>query len=334
MNNRYVVGVTHLVKPPFEPEKAALGKDIEVIHFATRDEKQFDVEQLKRLDIFLVWTPKISAETIAHLKNCKMLVRYGVGFDKIDIQSLQDSAIGFSNNPEYGPEDVADTAMSMLLGLQRGIYRHDRLCRTYQATDGWQENHITPTIHSRHCTVGVVGVGRIGISVINRLKAFGYRVIGYDPYISNGLARAVGIERMNSLEALFEQADMVTMHCPLTTDSKGMVNTSIIDRAKPGLIFVNTARGQLIDSLDTIEAGLRSGQLGGAGLDVLPLEPPDSHSLITAWRQDEPWLGGRLIVTPHNAFYSDHSMYECRYNAAETARLFIEEGVHRNKITA
>ena len=332
--SKYVVGITHLVKPPFEAEMAALGQDIEIVHFDTRDEKEFDIEQLERLDIFLVWTPAISTKTISHLNNCKVLVRYGVGFDKIDLAALQKAGIAFSNNPEYGPEDVADTAMSMLLGLQRGIYRHNQLCKNYGNSDGWQENHIVPTRHSRNSTVGIIGIGRIGTSVIYRLKAFGYRIIGYDPYISNGMARAVGIERIHQLEALFEQADMVTMHCPLTVDSKGMINTPLINRAKPGLIIVNTARGQLIDSLDTIEVGLKSGQLGGAGLDVLPVEPPESHSLITAWRQDESWLKGKLLITPHNAFYSEHSMYECRFNAAETARLFLEENDHRNKISA
>ncbi len=330
MTEKWTIGVTHLVKPPFDPELAGLQQDAEIIFFDTRDESEFDSELLKRLDIFLVWTPKISQETIKHLTNCKIIVRYGVGFDKIDRAALKQAGIAFSNNPEYGPEDVADTAIAMLLGLQRRIYQHDHLCRTY--TDSWQENHLVPTIHSRECTVGVIGVGRIGISVINRLKPFGYRIIGYDPFISNGLARAVGIERVQSLEELFEQANMITMHCPLTDETRGMVNQSMIERAKPGLVFVNTARGLLIDSLDTIETCLKSGQLLGAGLDVLPEEPPGPHTLIDAWRENQSWLQGRMIITPHNAFYSGHSMYECRYKAAETARLYVQDNVHRNGI--
>ena len=330
MDKNLVVGITHLIKPPFDPERKSLGNDIEVIHFDTRNEEEFDPALLKKLDVFLVWTPKISETTISNLINCKMLVRYGVGFDKIDRKGLDKAGITFSNNPEYGPEDVADTAMSMLLGLQRRIYQHNFLCRGY--SDSWQENHLVPTIHSRECTVGIVGVGRIGISVVNRLKAFGYEIIGYDPYISNGLARAVGIKRADSLEQLFEQCNMISMHCPLTDETRGMVTTELVNRAKPGLVLVNTARGLLIESLDMVELGLRSGQLGAVGLDVLPTEPPEDHPLINAWRKAEPWLQGRLIITPHNAFYSDYSMFECRFQAAETARLFIQDGVHRNAV--
>ncbi len=330
MPSSLVVGVTHLVQPPFQPEMAALGGDIEVVYFNTRDEEEFDPGELQRLDVFLVWTPGITTATIDLLKNCRILVRYGVGYDKIDRQALSRAGIAFSNNPEYGPEDVADTAMAMLLGLQRKIYEHDWAARSYR--DSWQENHLSPVHQSNRCTVGVVGVGRIGISVINRLKPFGYRVLGYDPYISNGLARAVGITRMPDLESLFAECDMLTLHCPLTEESRGMITSELLALSRPGLVLVNTARGNLIQGLDMIEDGLKSGQLAGVGLDVLPEEPPAPHPLVDAWRRDEDWLRGRLVITPHNAFYSDHSMAECRFQAAETARLFLAEGVHRNSV--
>jgi D-3-phosphoglycerate dehydrogenase len=119
----------------------------------------------------------------------------------------------------------------------------------------------------------------------------------------------------------------------LTEETKGMINAQVVNEAEPGLIFVNTARGMLIESLDLIEQSLKSGQMAAAGLDVLPVEPPQSHSLIDAWRNHEEWLKGRLIITPHNAFYSDYSMYEARYNAAETARLFLQENKHRNAVS-
>lgn len=111
-----------------------------------------------------------------------------------------------------------------------------------------------------------------------------------------------------------------------------MITPGLLAHSRPGLVLVNTARGNLIQGLDMIEQGLKSGQLAGVGLDVLPQEPPEPHSLIDAWRSDEDWLQGRLIISPHNAFYSDHSMAECRNQAAETARLFLQDGVHRNSV--
>jgi D-3-phosphoglycerate dehydrogenase len=326
----WTIGITHLVKPPFEPEQKAFSNRAEIVYFGGRDARDYDAVQLGRLDAMLVWTPTIDESTIAELTQCKILVRYGVGFDKIDRDALAKQGIAFSNNPEYGPEDVADTAMALLLALQRRIVEHDMRARAY--SDSWQENHLSPMRHSKNCRVGIVGLGRIGSSLSLRLKPFGYEVIGYDPYVSNGMFRALDVKRATSLAQLLSQVDMLSMHCPLSSETKAMINAQTIAQAQPGLIFVNTARGGLIESLDVVESGLRSRQLAGAGLDVLPEEPPGDHSLITAWRENVDWLRGRLLITPHNAFYSDSSFAECRYNAAHTARLFLEENIHRNAV--
>ncbi len=326
----WTVGITHLIEPSFDPENEAFGGRANFVHFPSRDEAQFSIEALRELDAFLVWTPSISTNTIRRLKNCRILVRYGVGFDKIDLPGLENAGIVFSNNPEYGPEDVADTAVGLILALQRRLVQHDALAKSY--SDTWQENHLAPMLHSPRATVGIVGLGRIGTSVARRLAPFGYKVVAYDPYISNGMFRALQVERITSLKELVERVDILTLHCPLTAESDSMIKSELLESAKPGLLLVNTARGKLVDSLDTIEDYLRSGKIGGVGLDVLPEEPPGPHPLIHAWRQEEDWTRGRVIITPHNAFFSDHSMHECRFAAAETARLFLEEGVHRNSV--
>jgi D-3-phosphoglycerate dehydrogenase len=325
------VGITHLIKPPFDAENEAFNGNAKFFYFKSKNETGFLQSDLQQLDAFLIWTPSMGNETIRKLDNCQIVVRYGVGFDKIEIPTLQDRGIAFSNNPEYGPEDVADTAMGLILVLQRRLIEHDILARSY--IDTWQENHLSPMLHSPRATVGVVGVGRIGISVIRRLAPFGYRVIGYDPYVSNGMFRALQIEKASSLDELVSQVDILTLHCPLTPETRGMINRKLLQKARSGLILVNTARGALIENVDFIEDQLRSGHLAGVGLDVLPDEPPSSHSLFDAWREQASWLRGRLVLTPHNAFFSDSSMYECRFAAAETARLFLEEQIHRNKIT-
>ena len=327
---RWNIGITHLIKPPFDPEQEAFAQRADIVYFSGRDAHEYNAAELQRLDAMLVWTPLIDAETVAQLTQCKILVRYGVGYDKIDRGALAQRGIAFSNNPEYGPEDVADTAMAMLLALQRRIFEHDSRARGYR--DDWQENLLSPMRHSRHCSIGIVGLGRIGSSLSLRLKPFGYRVIAYDPYVSNGMYRALGVERCASLSELLSQVDILSLHCPLTKETRGMINDSVLAEAKPGLIFVNTARGPLIESLDVIEKGLRTGQLAGAGLDVLPEEPPADHSLILAWRNNENWLQGRLLITPHSAFYSDYAFAECRFNAAHTARLFLEDKLHRNAV--
>lgn len=326
----WTVGVTHLVKPPFDPELEAFDGHADIVWFDSANAADYAADDLQRLDAMLVWTPAIDASTIAQLTRCRIMVRYGVGYDKIDLDALARRGIAFSNNPEYGPEDVADTAMAMILALQRRIVEHDARARTYGAQ--WQENHLSPMRHSRHSCAGIVGLGRIGSSLALRLKPFGYRVLAYDPYLSSGMFRALGVERADSLAELVAQADLLSMHCPLTDETRGMIDGELLAQAKPGLIFVNTARGGLIESLDLVESALRSGQLAAAGLDVLPQEPPAEHSLIRAWRERETWLLGRLLVTPHNAFYSDYAFAECRFNAARTARLYLEQQLHRNPV--
>ena len=327
---RWTVGITHLIEPPFEPEHKAFDGRAEFVHFDTRNEADFDPQVLEQLDAMLVWTPVISERTVQHLDRCRILVRYGVGYDRIDLEALAARNIAFSNNPEYGPEDIADTAMAMILGLQRKIVEHDVKARAYREI--WQENILKPVLHSKSAAVGIVGLGRIGSCLSQRLQPFGYRIIAYDPYLPDSRFAELGVERVDSLEALAEQVDILSMHCPITDETRGMINANIVARARPGLIFVNTARGALIDSLDMLEAALRSGQMAAAGLDVLPQEPPADHPLIHAWRSAEAWLQGRLLINPHNAFYSDESMARCRLNAAETARLFLEEEIHRNSV--
>jgi D-3-phosphoglycerate dehydrogenase len=330
-DNPWAVGITHMVKPPFEPELEAFSGGARFVHFDGRDESGLDQERLADLDALLIWTPPLTHRSIAALSKCRIVVRYGVGYDKIDVAGLREAGIAFANNPEYGPGDVADTAMAMLLSLRRRVLEHDTKARAYAAS--WQENILSPTLQACDCTVGIVGVGRIGISVVNRLKAFGHRIVGYDPYVPTSHERAIGYERVSSLDALFSQSNVVTLHCPLTSETRAMVDGKLIDAMPAGAILINTARGGLIESLDVVEAALRSGQLGAAGFDCLPQEPPAPHPLIEAWRRREAWLEGRLIITPHTAFFSDRGWWDARFQAAKTARLFLEEQVLRNEIT-
>ena len=329
--NRWTVGITHLVKPPFEPELDAFSGRARFVHFDSRDESGLDQQRLADLDALLIWTPPLSHRSIAALRKCRIVVRYGVGYDKIDLAGLREAGIAFANNPEYGPGDVADTAMAMLLSLRRRLLEHDAKAKAY--TSSWQENFLSPMLQACDCTVGIVGVGRIGISVVNRLKPFGHRIIGYDPYVPTSHERAIGYERVSNLEALFSQSNVVTLHCPLTSETRAMVGRALIAAMPAGAVLINTARGALIESLDVVEEALRSGQLSAAGFDCLPQEPPAAHPLIAAWRRREAWLEGRLAITPHNAFFSDRGWRDVRFQAAQTARLFLEERVLRNEIT-
>ena len=126
--------------------------------------------------------------------------------------------------------------------------------------------------------------------------------------------------------------DLLSFHCPLTGETRAMINAGFMDQLKSGSILVNTARGGLLESFDVLEKALRENRIQAAGLDVLPQEPPGSHPLIEAWRNREDWLEGRLWINPHQAFFSDQAWYEMRFKAAETVKLFFEHGILRNQI--
>jgi lactate dehydrogenase-like 2-hydroxyacid dehydrogenase len=329
---KYVVGITdHMIGTP-DLETQVLGEDVEIDFFASTDEAGFAPDRLERLDALMVWGARLGERTIAHLKRCKGVVRYGVGYEKIDLTALSKARIPFANNPDYGTEEVADHAVAMILSLQRRLWEHDHRARGYRS--GWQVHSLKPLPRSNRVTIGIVGVGRIGTAVANRLKPFGFRILGYDPGQPPGHEKAIGYERCEQLDELFASSDIVTFHCPANKETRGILNADSLARLKAGAIIVNTARGELIQDLDALEAALRSGHVAAAAIDTLVQEPPGDHALLTAWRNREDWLAGRLVITPHNAFYSDHAAIEMRQNAAKTVRILLDEGRLRNQITA
>lgn len=328
---KYVVGITdHMIGSP-DLEAETLGDDVEIDFFATTDETKFDADRLARLDALMVWGAPLTTASISHLSRCRGVVRYGVGYEKIDLAALANAGIPFANNPDYGTEEVADHALAMILSLHRRLWEHDASARHY--TSGWQVHSLKPLSRSNRSNVGVVGVGRIGTAVVNRLKPFGFRILGYDPGQPPGHEKAVGYERVEHLEDILARSDVVTLHCPATDETRGMLNADRLSLFKPGAILVNTARGELLADLSALEAALRSGYLAAAAIDTLAQEPPGQHPLLSAWRNREDWLAGRLVITPHNAFYSDHAAIEMRVNAAKTVRLLLDQGQLRNRIT-
>lgn len=182
---------------------------------------------------------------------------------------------------------------------------------------------------------GIVGLGRIGIATAIRAKAFGMNVIAYDPIVSRGTEIAVGVERKESLAELLAASDVVSLHCPLTMETRGMINAETLRQMKRGAILINTARGAIVDTGAVLTA-LREGTIAGAGLDVLPIEPPrQGDALADAYAGRLDGLSGdRLILTPHAAWSSPESVADARRLAVETAMLYLRDGKLRNLVNA
>ncbi len=265
----------------------------------------------------------------AKLARARLVVRYGAGFDNIDLAACAERGIAVSNVPDYGTEEVANHALAGILALRRGLPTFTELLAV-DPVGGWRWDAAPLVKRLSIQTLGIVGLGRIGRAAAARAKAFGFDVGYFDPYLRADDPRAVPYLRFEDLYAMLGEADVVSIHCPLTRETHGLFGEGALARMKKGAILVNTARGAIVDTgalLKSIEAG----HLGGAMLDVLPQEPPDPDDpLVAAYRVPPSWLAGRLILSPHAAFYSPESFYDLRFKAAETAGLFLKENRLRN----
>lgn len=272
----------------------------------------------------------LPAEQIARFPKLKVVVRMGVGYDRIDRAEAARRRIAVCNCPDYGTTEVADHALALALTLRRGILLHHEAQR--RAAD-WRPIDDPLVRRLSSLTVGIVGLGRIGTAAALRFKVLCGQVVFFDPHLPNGIELALGLSRVRSLPDLLCQADILSLHVPLTRETRGIIGAPEIAMLPDAAIIVNTARGLVLD-LDAVEAALRGGRLAGAGLDVLPFEPPiePMPGLLRAYRAREPWLESRLIITPHSAFASPEAYEDIKRKSAETMRAVLIDCKPQNVI--
>ena len=271
----------------------------------------------------------IPAEYADKLTRCRIFVTPKVGFDNIDRQAWAARGIPVCNVPDYGTQEVADHAIALMMSLMKGITFHTRALK--KDPKGLWRPALNPFGKRLSVsTFGVVGVGRIGTAAILRAKAFGMDVVMCDPYRENGAELSLGIRRVHSLEELFGQCDVVSLHLPLSDKTEKLINLEVLKKSQPGLILINTARGPIID-LDGLHDALKGDHIRAVGLDVLPEEPanPD-HPLIKAWADDEEWIADRMLLTPHSAFFTPESVYDMRFKGGEIAVGYLSGGRLQN----
>lgn len=321
-----------LSNAPFEIYQANLGED--------KPYSDLPLDLRQRVNGLFVFRHWMSREDVSLFPNLKVVLRMGVGYDRLDRVALDERRVIVCNCPDYGTTEVADHAIALALSLRRGILLHHDLQRPFTnpsfSSSFWAHIHH-PLVQrpSANRTFGILGLGRIGTATALRAKAFCWSsIIFYDPYVPAGVERALGIQRVRTAEELFERSDTLSVHCPLTCETKYMVNKNLVSRMKDGSVLVNTARGRIVD-LDALYENLKNGKLAGVGLDTLPDEPmfdDITHPLVKAYRDGEEWLKGRMVVTPHAGFYSPESWEDIRTLSCETMRDVLLDGTMRNVI--
>ncbi len=318
MSERPQVIITDFIHDDCQPEQQVLGKVADVSALGAQGEAQL-AGKIEEADALIVYHEvALSRPTIERLKHCKLIVRAGVGFDNVDGPFARERGIPLGTVPDYGSEEVADSAIGMTLALTRGIHLYS--ARLQAGHGEWSYRQSVPLARLRGRVFGVVGLGRIGSATALRAKALGMDVVFYDPHKQDGYDKALGIRRVETLEELLAEALVVSTHCPLNDETRHMIDAAAIAQMPRGSYVVNTARGAVVDT-SALPDAIASGQLAGAGIDVLEHEPPpDDDPLIAAWRDPEHPAHHRLIVNPHAAFYSEEGLMDIRVKTAEACR--------------
>jgi len=309
-------------------EREVAGPDVELINARTNQYELIDAQTWARADAVIVRFMPIDANVIPLLKKARIVVRNGVGFDVIDLQRTGEAGIPACNVPDYGTTEVADSAIAMMLAFARGTVAFDAALRA--DIKAWTHAHNVTAKRLRGATFGVVGLGRIGTAAALRARAFGMNVAFYDPGLPNGAELSFGFTRTRTLDELLGMADVVSVHTPLTNETRGMIDEKAVAAMKQGAYLINTSRGPVCNTA-ALAQGLKSGKLGAVGLDVLPKEPGTADDpFVAAWLANEPWIRGRALLGPHAAFYSPDSNRDLRTKALETALFYLRDGALGN----
>jgi D-3-phosphoglycerate dehydrogenase/C-terminal binding protein len=310
--------VTDFINDDLAIEREVLAGIATVSALDAQSEGQLTGQIESAAAIMMYHNISLGTASVASLKNCRLIVRCGVGFDNVDYRQAASMGIPVANVPDYGTEEVADSAIGMALTLTRGIHQYNQ--RLLTQPDPWMYTIAQPLRRLRNRVFGIIGLGRIGIATAIRAKALGMDVRFYDPLKPDGYDKAVGVTRVETLEELMRASYILSVHCPLTPETHHMVNSDTIQWLPRGSYLVNTARGGCVDTT-IIPDAIASGRLAGAGIDVLVGEPPAlDHPLIAAWRDPQHPAHERVIVNPHAAFYCEEGLADMRRKGSEACR--------------
>lgn len=299
-----VVAITDHVFPDLDQERQILADAGHELRFEGNAVSVDEVvAAVAGADAVLNCYAKMPGDVIRTLDRCRIIARYGIGLDTIDMDAANERGIVVTNVPDYCIDEVSDHALSLALVLARGVALLDRRVRA----GSWTPTDARPLHRIRGRTFGLVGFGRIARVLAVKAAALGYEVVATDPYVADGAVRDAGVEPL-SFDELLARADVVSLHLPLTDESRHLIGPEALAKMRPGALLVNTSRGPLLDT-SALHDALASGHLGGAALDVLEHEPPAPDDPLV--HRDD------VVITPHAGFYSEESLRELQRKAVD-----------------
>lgn len=320
MTHRFKVAVTGARFEPLDIEERVLAAaGAQIARLPGRTEAELVEGCQGAVAVLTSAQPKFTRNVLAQLRGVRCIVRYGVGVDNLDVAAASEFGIAVCNVPDFGSEEVALHTTALMLALIRRI--HEASADTRAGI--WDLGRLRPMHSPPSTVVGVVGLGRIGRAVARNLSAVGFRVHGFDPFLPAGSGVPGVMAVRASLGELLAEANALSLHLPVTAQSRGLLNRETLRLMKPGAMIVNTARGELIDEAALLEA-LDDGRIGGAALDVLATEPPGPGHPLAAHP--------KVIVTPHAAWYTVQAEERLRQMAAEEVARVLRGEAPLNRV--
>jgi D-3-phosphoglycerate dehydrogenase / 2-oxoglutarate reductase len=307
---RFKVVMTDDRHKTYEEEKKVLGEIDAGIIITNCTTTQEVIDKCKDADGIMVNLAPMPAEVINSLEKCRVIARYGVGYDNVDVAACTKKGIYVTNVPDYCAEEVSDHAFALLMACARKIARRDKQVREGQ----WNIGKADPIHRIAGKTITLLGFGMIARSLFRKIKGYGFsRILVFDPFVDENLIASMGAEKVGWEEAL-KNADYISVHLPLNEKTRGMIDSSAFRLMKPTAILVNTSRGPVIDENALINA-LKSGQINSAGLDVHTKEPLDRNSPFMTIEN--------CVLTDHAGWYSEEAMSELKMKVAENVKAVL-----------
>jgi D-3-phosphoglycerate dehydrogenase len=311
------VAVSDSVFPNLDRARAVLSTIGAQLRLADEPTPEAILRVAREADALLATYAKITADMIRQMTRCRIISRFGIGVDNVDIQAATERGMVVTKVPDYCLDEVSDHAMALLLSAVRKIPLANRMVQ-----DGrWEMPTVVPIHRLRGTVLGLVGFGRIPQLVAPKAQSFGMRVVSFDPYIPKEVFDRAGVRGVEFAE-LLKISDYVSIHAPLLPETQGLFNAEAFRQMKPHAYLINTARGPIVDEAALAQA-LDAGQLAGAALDVMSKEPPQGSPLV-----------GRpnVIITPHTSFYSEESLADLETKAAEEVVRVLRGEAPRNPV--
>ncbi len=296
---QYQVVITDCDHGSIEEEKEEFGRVRAELILAQVQKEEDLIRACKEADGLVNQYALLTRRVFENLPKCKVVSRYGVGVDSVDLRAATDFGIIVANVPDYCMDEVASQTVAMILTLTRKTAFFDRKVKSGE----WDFHLGIPIYRIKGKTLGLVGCGKIGLEVAKKISCFGVKVIAFDPFLEKTLG---GVE-LRDLDSVLKESDFISIHCPLNDSTRHLIGEKEFKKMEKKPLLINTSRGPIIDERTLIKA-LEQGLISGAGLDVLETEPPDSQNPLLKMEN--------VVLSPHMGFYSEESISELKRRTA------------------